>query len=95
MALLQSTERHLEKDPELSGVYNREIHKLEQAGYTVKQFCTHSMLINSCGPYPQQAQVKQLLDNIRQLATGGFEIRKRASNFQVIPYLPTGARSEG
>lgn len=36
MAFLGSTKWGLANDPELAGVYNREIHKLEQTGYTVK-----------------------------------------------------------
>lgn len=36
MALLRSTEQHLLKNPELASVCNTGIHKLEQAGYTVK-----------------------------------------------------------
>ncbi|KAL0147788.1 hypothetical protein M9458_056904 [Cirrhinus mrigala] len=36
MALLRATERHLIKDTNLANVYNKEIHKLEEAGYAVR-----------------------------------------------------------
>lgn len=36
MALLRATERRLIKDPNLANVYNKEIHKLEEAGYAVR-----------------------------------------------------------
>lgn len=36
MALLRATERRLIKDPNLENVYNKEIHKLEEAGYAVR-----------------------------------------------------------
>ncbi|KAL0199202.1 hypothetical protein M9458_007742, partial [Cirrhinus mrigala] len=36
MALLRATERRLIKDTNLANVYNKEIHKLEEAGYAVR-----------------------------------------------------------
>jgi len=36
MALLRATERRLNQNSELADIYNKEIHKLEQAGYAIK-----------------------------------------------------------
>ncbi|KAF0029308.1 hypothetical protein F2P81_018413 [Scophthalmus maximus] len=65
MSLLRATERRLSNNPEQCAVYNEEIHKLEEAGYTVKISANEtSRWSDSCGTMGRENAAQMCMSGV-------------------------------
>lgn len=88
MALLRATDRRLVNNPDLANVYDKEIHKLEEAGYAVQ--ITNPEADNSSDSWYVPHHIVLHNDKARVVFNCSFTYNQMSLNDNLLPGPPLG-----
>lgn len=88
MALLRATDRRLVNNPDLANVYDKEIHKLEEAGYAVQ--ITNPEADNSSESWYVPHHIVLHNDKARVVFNCSFTYNQMSLNDNLLPGPPLG-----